>query len=218
MSFFKCINKGKGPRKLFIGGVHGNEGKTTINIFKSLVSNDFSNGKHIIYNFDETPYVSTLKKEFYSSEIGKEIISIVKKYKPDFYTELHCYNIQNYKKLISPKRREIQGVPPLIELENHVLISSVSPLIRKKYFQKETICKTLEFPCFNEDPFKNNLENTYNYNKKLAKETYINILKMIAKSYSRKDFENEIIAIYPKQVKLAKKYAKEIFGADYPPF
>lgn len=218
MSFFKCINKGKGPTKLFVGGVHGNEGKTVINIFKSLISSDFSNGKNIIYNFDETPYISTLKKEYYSSDIGKEIINIIKKYKPDFYTELHCYNIKNYNKLLSPKRREVQGVPPLIELENYVLISSVSPLIRKKYFKKESICKTLEMPCFNENQSNSYFDNIHDYNNALARETYLNILKLILKSKTREEFEREMINIYPKQVETAKIYAKEIFGEDYPPF
>ena len=230
MSFFKCINKGKGPIKLYVGGVHGNEGKTTIHMVKSLADNDFSNGKHMFYNFDETPYISTLNEEYYSSDIGKKIIDLIKKYKPDFYTELHCYNIQNYRKLVSPNRREIQGVPPLIELKNHVLISSVSPLIRKKYFQKETICKTLELPCFNENQLNNSknskvnfdsnryIDKTNNFNQDLANNTYLGVLKLIAKSKSRKDFEKEIVAIYPNQVKLAKKYAKEIFGKDYPPF
>ncbi|MDR2967211.1 MAG: DUF2119 domain-containing protein [Methanobacteriaceae archaeon] len=218
MSFFKCINKGKGPTKLFLGGVHGNEGKTTINIFRSLIANDFSNGKNIIYSFDETPYISTLKEEYYFSDIGKEIIAIIKKYKPDFYMELHCYNIKNYNKLISPKRQEIQGVPPLIELKNHVLISSVSPLIRKKYFKKETVCKTLEIPCLNENQSNSYFDNIHDYNRRLATKTYLNIVKLIAKSKSREEFEKEMIAFYPKQVELAKKYAKEIFGENYPPF
>ena len=232
MSFFKCINKGKGPTKLFIGGVHGNEGKTAIGIFRYLIASDFSNGKNIIYNFDATPYISTLKEEYYSSAIGREIIAIIKRYKPDFYTELHCYNLKNYKKLTSPKRRENQGVPPLIELKNHVLISSVSPLIRKKYFKREAICKTLEMPCLSENEVNSykslkvtgvnkNSSNSYfdnNYNEELAIKTYLDILKLIAKSKSRKEFEKEIIAIYPKQVEFAKSYAKEIFGENYPPF
>lgn len=218
MSFFKCINKGKGPTKLFVGGIHGNEGKTTSSIFKSLINTDFSNGKNIIYNFDETPYISTLKEEYYSSDIGKEIIAIIQRYKPDFYIELHCYNIKNYNRLISPKRREIQGVPPLIDLKNYVLISSVSPLIRKKYFKREAICKTLEMPCFNVNPSNSYFNNIPDYNEKLATETYLNIVKLIVKLKNREEFEKEMLSIYPKQVEIAKIYAKEIFGEDYPPF
>ena len=86
MSYYRFIDKGKGPTKLFVGGIHGQESKTTINFFKSLSYSDFSNGKTFIYNFDNSDYISTLKKEYYDSKAGKEIISLIKKYKPDFYT------------------------------------------------------------------------------------------------------------------------------------
>jgi hypothetical protein len=109
MSYYRFIDKGEGPTKLFVGGVHGREGETTINFFKSLNFSDFANGKTFIYNFDNTPYISTLKKEYYDSQLGKNIINLIKKHKPDFYTELHCYNIKNYKSLISSNRRESQG-------------------------------------------------------------------------------------------------------------
>jgi len=212
MSYYRFIDKGKGPTKLFVGGIHGHEGETTIDFLKLLSYSDFSNGKTFIYNFDNTPYISTLKKEYYNSKIGKEIINLIKKHKPDFYTELHCYNIKNYKNLISPNRRDSQGVPPLIELENHVLISSVSPLIRTKYFQMEIVCKTLEIPCSN----KNNSNERFAENSEFN--TYLNVLKLIAKSNNRKVFEDKMINLYPKQVKLAIKYSNEIFGKNFPPF
>lgn len=144
MSYYRFIDKGEGPTKLFVGGIHAHEGETTIDFFKSLPFSDFSEGKIFIYNFDNTPYISTLKKEYFDSNMGKYIINLIKKHKPDFYTELHCYNIKNHKKLTFKDRMESQGVPPLINLENNVLISSVSPLIRIKYFKMETVCKTLE--------------------------------------------------------------------------
>jgi hypothetical protein len=212
MSFYRFIDKGKGPTKLFVGGIHGHEGETTINFLKSLVFSDFSKGKTFIYNFDNTNYISTLKKEYFDSKIGKFIIKLIKKHKPDFYTELHCYNIKNYKKLISKNRKEFQGVPPLIELDNQVLISSVSPLIRTKYFQRGVVCKTLEIPCFKKNNFdEGSIE-------ELRVNTYLKILKLIAKSNNRKEFENEMIKIYPEQVKLAIKYSNEIFGENFPPF
>jgi hypothetical protein len=221
MSYFKLINKGEGPTKLFVGGVHGKEGLTTIKFLKSLTPNDFPCGKIIIYNFDETPYISTLKEEYYNSAIGKEIINIIKKYIPDFYTELHCYNIKNYEALISDSRRDVQGVPPLIELNNKVLIGSVSPLIRKMYFKNENVCKTIEIPCFNDgndfNKDKNNLT-TNIFNPDSAFKMYMDIIKLIAISKDRNDFNNRVVAIYPKQVDLAIKYAKELFGKDFPPF
>ena len=54
-----------------------------------------------------------------------------------------------------------QGVPPLIDCGNFILVSSVSPLIRFKYFEKETVCKTIEIPLFNSKHFDLKVENQY---------------------------------------------------------
>lgn len=43
----------RGPTKLFVGEIHGNEDETIINFFKSLKHDAFSNTKTIIYNFDK---------------------------------------------------------------------------------------------------------------------------------------------------------------------
>ena len=64
MSFFKYIDNGKGPTKLFLGGVHGNEGKTSIKFIKKLKQEDLSSGQFYFYNFDKTKYMSTIKKEY----------------------------------------------------------------------------------------------------------------------------------------------------------
>ena len=42
MSYYRHINNGEGPVKLIIGGIHGNEGQTTINLVKLLKKTDFS--------------------------------------------------------------------------------------------------------------------------------------------------------------------------------
>ena len=36
MSYFRYVDNGEGPTKLFIGGVHGNEGKTSLKFIKRL--------------------------------------------------------------------------------------------------------------------------------------------------------------------------------------
>lgn len=48
--------------------------------------------------------------------------------------------------------------------------------------------------------------------------TYLNILKILAKVNNREEFQNKMIELYPKQVDLAIKYAREIFGKYFPPF
>jgi hypothetical protein len=202
LSYFKIINKGNRPNRLFIGGVHGKEGRSTSHAIKQLSDEDVEKGRVVIYNCDDTPYLSTLKREYYQSKIGKEILYLIDYYQPQVYIELHCYKEENYNRLTSPNRRSEQGVPPLIELEEGVLIGSVSPYIRTSLFKREDICMTLEMPC---DAGSKSLK------------TYVNILKVIAGSNSRKELEEKMIQTYPLQVERAKRYAREFFG-DYPPF
>lgn len=216
MSYFKYVDNGNGPTKLFLGGIHGNEGKTSIKFIKSIKNEDLSCGQFYFYNFDKTQYISTLKKEFYESDLGQKILDLINYFQPDFYTELHCYNLDNYDKLISLERFKKTGVPPLIPAGNHVLVSSVSPLIRMTYFSTETVCKTLEFPCI--EKLKPEICDKYNFNKKLAIERYMDLLKLIIKCETRIDFENAMMLKYKNQVNLAMKYASKVFGEDFPPY
>ena len=133
MSYFRYIDNGRGPTKLFIGGVHGNEGVTSLKFLRRIGIDDLSPGQFYFYNFDRTKYISTIKKEYYESELGKKILDLICELEPDFYTELHCYNLKNYENLTSMERYRKTGIPPLIKLGNHVLVSSVSPLIRMTY-------------------------------------------------------------------------------------
>ena len=216
MSYFRYIDNGKGPTKLFIGGVHGNEGVTSLKFIKRIDEEDLSAGQFYFYNFDKTDYISTIKKDYYESEIGLKILDLIEYFQPDFYTELHCYDLKNYEQLTSMERYKKTGIPPLIKLGNHVLVSSVSPLIRMTYFSTETVCKTLEFPCF--EKLTPKIIEEHNFNKDLAIETYEALLKLILKSPSRNYFESEMMKSYLPQVELAMKYAKKVFGEDFPPY
>lgn len=216
MSYFRYIDNGSGPTKLFIGGVHGNEGLTSLKFIKRINEEDLSPGQFYFYNFDKTPYVSTIKKEYYQTELGLKILDLIETLKPDFYTELHCYNLKNYEKLTSMERYKKTGIPPLIKLGNYILVSSVSPLIRMTYFSTETVCKTLEFPCI--EKLTPELIEEYDFNKDLAIETYEDLLKLILKSPSRNHFECQMLKDYAPQVDLAVEYAKKVFGEDFPPY
>ena len=218
MGYFKHIDNGDGPTKLFLGGVHGNEGKTAIKMINRLKREDFASGQIYIYNFDSSPYISTVDKRYYESEMGQKVISLINKYKPDFYTELHCYNIEHFKNLTSMSRFESQGVPPLIDCGEYVLVSSVSPLIRIKYFTKETICKTLEIPCLHDEKKLDNAIENYGFNPDKAVDRYMDLLYLITQSVSRTDFTERISKYYPTQVDLAREYVKKIFGEFFPPF
>ena len=216
MSFFQYIDNGEGPTKLFLGGVHGNEGKTSIKFIKSINQDDLSCGQFYFYNFDKTDYISTLKKEYYQSDLGQRILKLIEYFNPDFYTELHCFNLANYDKLTSMERYKKTGIPPLIPAGNHVLVSSVSPLIRMTYFSKDTVCKTLEFPCL--EKLTPEIVEKYDFDKKLSIGRYMDLLRLITKCESRVDFENAIMKKYKPQVLLAMDYAKKVFGEDFPPY
>ena len=219
MSYFRYIDNGEGPTKLFIGGVHGDEGKDVLPLIKLLSNDDFSSGQIYIYNFDKTPYISTIHREFYQSEQGKRILDLIDYYKPDFYTELHSYNIKHFKKLTSLERLDIQGIPPLIDCGQYVLCSSVSPLIRRNHFTKENICQTLEFPSFRGEDLKlsdEELFKKYDYDYNLSVKEYMSFLRLITLSKNRDDFEKRVLKDYKKQADLALKYVKIIYGLDFP--
>lgn len=216
MSYFRYIDNGEGPTKLFIGGLHGNEGVTSLKFLKRISLDDLSCGQFYFYNFDRTDYISTIKKEYYESELGLRILDLIDRFEPDFYTELHCYNLKNYGRLTSMERYRKTGIPPLIKLGNHVLVSSVSPLIRMTYFSTETVCKTLEFPCL--EKLNPEITEKYGFNKNLAIKTYEDLLKLILRSPSREHFECEMLKSYAPQVKLAMEYAEKVFGKDFPPY
>ena len=216
MSYFRYIDNGEGPTKLFIGGVHGNEGVTSLKFIKRIDEEDLSPGQFYFYNFDKTKYISTIKKEYYESELGLKILDLINYFEPDFYTELHCYNLKNYDKLTSMERYNRTGIPPLIKLGNHVLVSSVSPLIRMTYFSTDTVCKTLEFPCI--EKLTPDVVKEFGFDKKLAIESYENLLKLILKSPSRQYFEREMLVWYKDKVDLAVQYAQMVFGDDFPPY
>ena len=219
MSYFRYIDNGEGPTKLFIGGVHGDEGKDVLPLIKLLTNEDFSSGQIYIYNFDKTPYISTIHKEFYQSEQGRKILGLIDYYKPDFYTELHSYNIKHFKRLTSLERLDSQGIPPLIDCGQYVLCSSVSPLIRRKHFTKQDICQTLEFPSFRGEDLKlsdEELFDKYDFNHDLSVQEYMSFLRLITLSKNRDDFEKRVLKDYKKQADLALKYVKIIYGLDFP--
>ena len=162
MSYFRYIDNGEGPTKLFIGGLHGNEGKTSIKFIKRI------------------------------------------------------YNLKNYDSLTSMERYEKTGIPPLIKLKNHVLVSSVSPLIRMTYFSTDTVCKTLEFPCV--EKLTPEIVKQYDFDYEMAVKSYEDLLKLILKSPSREYFEKQMLIDYAPQVDLAVRYASKVFGKDFPPY
>ena len=84
------------------------------------------------------------------------------------------------------------------------------------YFSTDTVCKTLEFPCH--EKLTPQIIDEYGFDKESAIETYENLLKLILMSPSREHFESEMLKRYRDQVDLAVRYAKKVFGEDFPPY
>lgn len=202
MAYFKIIDKGEGINRLFIGGVHGKEGLSTLNALQKIQDSDVDEGKLVIHNCDTSPYRSTLDTQYYESKVGKEVLCLINHYNPQIYVEAHCYRKENYHKLTSPERWDEKGVPPLIDLGEGVLIGSASPNIRTTLFTRNDVCITLEMPC---NPSKDSLN------------VYLDVLRIMAGSSSRDEVEKKMRKDYPSQVERASRYAQEFFG-NYPPF
>ena len=202
MTYFKEIKKSEKPKRLFIVGVHGKEGLTTIKFLSKISNEDIKGGSLTIYNFEESNYISTIDRHYYNTELGKKIVNIIRELKPEMYIELHCYNSNNFKKLTDMNRKEHTGVPPLIHLEEKVLIGSISPYIRTSLFDEWDVCITLEIPC---KPTKK------------AMNVYLKVIKAVAGSKDKHELLDKLKVNYPEQIDTAARYAIELFWDGYPP-
>ncbi|MBI5681369.1 MAG: DUF2119 domain-containing protein [Methanobacterium sp.] len=202
MVYKKVIDKGEKPKRLFIGGVHGHEGLTTIKALSQISDVDVKNGNLTIYNFDESHYISTLDRHYYNLDMGKKIVSIIRDLKPEMYVELHCYNSNSFERLTDTNRKEHTGVPPLIHLEKGVLIGSISPYIRTSLFDEWDVCITLEIPC---KPSKESMD------------VYLNVMRAVATSKDKYELLDNLRVDYSDQVDTAAKYAVELYWDGYPP-
>ncbi|MBP1946886.1 DUF2119 domain-containing protein [Methanobacterium petrolearium] len=200
--FFKIIGENN-PSRLFIGGLHGKEGLSTIHAIQTIENLDLKKGGLILCNMPASPYLSTLDPIYYLSMAGKNVIALIKEYKPEIYLELHCYRQNKKSKLTGPERMEISGVPGLVELEESVLIGSTSPLIRSVFFKLYDFPFILEMPC---NPPSESLEVCHK------------IMKIAAKSSNRLEIMEKIGEIYPHQVERLKDYFDEFSHNFWPAF
>ncbi|UCD73480.1 MAG: DUF2119 family protein, partial [Candidatus Bathyarchaeota archaeon] len=171
---------------LIVGGIHGREGKATRPILRRLIEYDPpSTGLlAVVPSMVRGPrkHISTLKEVYYSTEEGKKLLSLIDHYLPEIYVELHCYAKRAYRILTDPNRREKRGVPPLIELEDGVLIGSVSPFLLSRY--RFDLCLILEVPCGNKKTWS----------------TALRLLRLLKDSSSRSEAIGKLRAIYPSQI------------------
>ena len=137
------IRLGSGnPKRLFVGGLHGDEWKETSSILESLESPG-SGTLVVIPRLTDRAYISTLDDRFYES-YGRDLISLIDEIRPVIYLELHSYHDRN--PLTDPQRVQKAGVPAYVELEDGVLIGSISPILRRRCFSVRDFCVSFEIP------------------------------------------------------------------------
>ena len=144
---------------------------------------------------DNGEYVSTLDERYYTT-LGRRIIDAIDSLHPNIYVELHSYSPDNFAKLTDDERISKTGVPAYIELKDGVLLGSVAPYIRLKYFQMDSLCLSFEIP--------RNSEQSIHFAAKL-----LNVVKNCVK---RDDFVKYLEEMFPKQGKKAIENYKRFYG------
>ena len=130
------------PVRLLVAGLHGEEWKDTTGILEKIKPPE-TGTLALIPLVSREKYISTLDPRYYPG-MGKPIVEAVEKLEPEIYIELHSYGRENFKKLAGKDRIDRAGVPAYSVLEAGVLLGSVSPHIRRKYFPKEALCLSFE--------------------------------------------------------------------------
>ncbi|WP_164888440.1 DUF2119 domain-containing protein [Methanosarcina sp. MSH10X1] len=182
------------PVRLFVAGLHGEEWKDTTELLKNIKPSE-TGTLALIPLVDRGKYVSTLSPDYYSGP-GKKILRAIEALKPEIYIELHSYSSQNFEKLAGKNRLELIGVPAYSILKDGVLLGSVSPWIRRKYFPKEALCLSFELQ-------KGSVESRKFTAKMLA------ILKEIQ---SRDEFIEFMKKEFPAQAKKAIEDYRRFYG------
>lgn len=144
---------------------------------------------------DNGEYVSTLDERYYTT-LGRKIIDAVDILHPNIYVELHSYSAANYAKLTDEDRINKTGVPAYIELKDGVLLGSVAPYIRLKYFQMDSLCISFEI--------QRNNERSLHFAAKL--------LDVVKNCVKRDDFVEYLEEMFPRQGKKAIENYKRFYG------
>ena len=192
-SWITIYGKGK-PVRLFVAGMHGNEWKDTTGILRNIKPPE-TGTLALIPLVSSGKYLSTLNSSYYPG-IGKKILKAIEELKPEIYIELHSYSGENFEKLAGKDRLDRIGVPAYSILKEGVLLGSVSPWIRKKYFPKEALCLSFEIG-------KESLES-----RKFA----AHMLEILKETQSRDEFIEFMKKEYPLQAKKAIEDYRRFYG------
>jgi hypothetical protein len=206
MKLYRSIAPVDGPKKLFVGGLHGDEGLHTAPILERLAQENLSAGEAIIVPslVENSSYIGVLNEEYYKSEAGKILLHLIQDCKPRFYFELHAYGEHAYESLTDPERVKKIGVPHFIELVEGILIGSIAPILRRK-FTLHDFCMTLEVPKWKSD-------------RASIKEKVLEILQIALRHTDREELMHEYRMRYPVQVKMAEELFYTYYRHQLKPF
>lgn len=187
------IELGSGdPKRLFVGGLHGDEWRYTSAILESLDA-PCAGTLVVIPKLTDQAYISTLDDRYYD-DYGRDLIAAIKEIKPVIYLELHSYH--DFDGLTDIQRIDKVGVPSYIELEDGVLIGSISPILRRGCFSMYDLCISFEIPAGNQK------------SQRLVKE----LLEFTKDCVSRGEFVDFLLGRYPEQGGRAIENYKRFYG------
>jgi hypothetical protein len=182
------------PIRLFVAGLHGEEWKDTSDILENIQAPK-KGTLAVIPVVSAGNYVSTLDDTYFTS-IGQPIIEAVEELHPCIYIELHSYSAKNLEALTDPDRLKRAGVPAFSRLEHDVLLGSVGPFIRRKYFLPQALCLTFEIQ--KDNP--------------LSKQHAAELIDIVKECRSKVEFVRFMFSRYPEQAKNVIRDYRNFYG------
>ena len=206
VQFYRFCSQEEGPIRLFVGGLHGDEGAHTAPILDRLAQENVKTGEAIIVPslIENSTYIGVLAEEYYQSEAGLRLLRLIQEYNPGFYFELHAYGEQSYARLTDPERVDKIGVPQFVDMGEGVLIGSIAPILRRR-FTVHDFCMTIEVPKWRSARVE-------------IKEQVLNILRIALKHTEREALMQEYRRTYPEQVKKAEELFYMYYRHQLKPF
>ncbi|MBA5942261.1 MAG: DUF2119 family protein [Methanophagales archaeon] len=230
MEKYRLTHSGKRPTKLFVGGLHGDEGLYTAPILERLARDGLSvrggTGAGVSIDIDidtgtgesiivpslveerKYRYIGVLFDEYYRSEAGTKLLQLIREHKPSFYFELHSYGRQSYSQLTDSERLKKIGVPPFVDLDDGILIGSIAPILRRE-FAASDFCMTIELP-----KWKIVSENE----GECIKEKVLEVLRIGLTKADREEMMREFRIRYPAEVKMAEELFYRYYRNQLNPF
>ena len=206
MKLYRLVASEEGPKRLFVGGLHGDEGKYTAPILERLATENLNAGEATIVPclVENGKYIGVLTEEYYRSSAGMNLLQLIQDYKPTYYFELHAYGEQSYAKLTDPERVNKIGVPNFVDFGDGVLIGSIAPILRRKFAVRD-FCITIEVP-------------KWRIKNEQIKQKVHEILMLGLMKTDREGIMHEFRLRYPAQTKMAETLFYQYYRNILNPF